>query len=525
MSILFNHADLPIAGFLTHVFYARYIGIPPRWSAAVIDLFGGLLKSLAPSAASELARLDTKTLPVMEFTEKVAGEIRTKRLSAATRMRPMPEYATESDLRESYDALAAALLEETGIARGDGPADQDGSLIAAVRKAAEEAQSDAGPGARDTSQSRMRDGDLFGSAARTMGWGFLMARSRREHLAAYLARFVSDDRAPRRVTALLVDYDYWLDDHPKAGSAPLDQIKVMHRIRQIAKPRVVVEVFAGVCPLRLAIETAKRCPRLFDDLKSAHRDGLVQGFKLYPPMGFRPWGNSDLGDADFDPPPAWRRTAADLWREASPNSPDTLGQALDSALAEIYSYAASASVPVVAHAGPGNQAGPAYGKRASPEFWEKVVEQYPIRLSLGHLVNEAGPFITAVAKGPPYPDCIWALHGSLRMLDRRPNNAPDVYGDLAYMPELIDDAGLARDFFAALAMAFGPGDPELTRIVFGTDWIMLGRERHNSRFLRAVEKGIHAANYTPTQMENVLFANGNRFLAAPTATSTGGEPS
>lgn len=140
--------------------------------------------------------------------------------------------------------------------------------------------------------------------------------------------------------------------------------------------------------------------------------------------------------------------------------------------------------------------------------------RHRIRLSLAHLVNDGAPFIKAVAAGPPYPSDVWALHGSLRMLDRRSVDAPDVYGDLAYMPELIDDADLAKAFFEALAKAFGPGDPDLTRILYGTDWIMFGRERHDVRFLGAVEHGMRAAGYTATQIENVLVENGNRFLAA-----------
>ena len=128
-------------------------------------------------------------------------------------------------------------------------------------------------------------------------------------------------------------------------------------------------------------------------------------------------------------------------------------------------------------------------------------------------MNDAAPFVRAVRDGPPYDRSIWSLHASLRMLDRSRPNAPDVYGDLAYMPELVSDPDLCVAFFRALLRIFGPGDPSLSRVMYGTDWIMFGLEGGSEKFLAAVETGMSAAGFSSVQRDNVLWTNANRFLS------------
>jgi predicted TIM-barrel fold metal-dependent hydrolase len=151
-----------------------------------------------------------------------------------------------------------------------------------------------------------------------------------------------------------------------------------------------------------------------------------------------------------------------------------------------------------------------YGDRANPKYWERVVKQHRIRLNLGHLVNDAKLFYDAVMKGADRTN-VWSLDAPLRMFDRRQADPPDVYGDLAYMPELNDKDDCAK-FFAALAKAFTPGDPKLERILFGTDWIMYGREPRSDRFLGNVEQGMRDARYSGEQIGNILWDNAQRFL-------------
>ena len=297
--------------------------------------------------------------------------------------------------------------------------------------------------------------------------------------------------------------------HEALGHA-LRQRGVEHR-RVAVRYRGTLDIatFAGYCPLKNSIERLRGGTTTLDRLLGMHAQGKVAGFKLYPPMGFQATGNAGLAEAAFDPREKGRVTALDRWHSAGGKG--KLGQALDASLEAFYAVCAARGIPLMAHAANSNGAGPNFGRRADHLFWKQVAARHPIRLSLGHLAGQVRPFCEAVAKGPPYPADDWALATSIELLDAGSKGA-EVYGDLAYMEELIDDPQLARDFFLALRTAYGKRDPDLTRILYGTDWIMLGIERHHERYLDQVIAGMQAANYSPVQQSNILGGNLRRFL-------------
>jgi len=500
----FNLADLPVAGFVTHVLLGQYT-TPPEWAAGMIDFITGMAKRFAKSAQQEANALGILTeLDARAFGEAAATYV-DERLATAS-----AASGEEADLVQSYEALLRALEEDTDTAvtpstGGTVAATAVDSKRRAFQRAAEMEER------QDAVTAGFNPVAAVGAVGRTIGWVSLMIRSRETHIKAYLKDQPSSDREPRAMASLLVDYDLWLDDTPAAGSAPLDQIRIMHLLRGRMATRADIRLFAGICPLRLALSRAKGKPALFDDIKGELAAGRVHGFKIYPPMGFRATDNAALDNVDFDPAPSWRVTAWDRWRNETGNiAPHALGQALDAALDEVYAHAARKRVPIVAHAGSGNAAGKGFGARANPIYWERVVARHPICLSIGHLVNDATPFIKAM-RGERAKEGVWALDAPLRMLNRNQPNPPDIYGDLAYMPEL-NDAEICKAFFEELANAFRPGDAKLERILYGTDWIMYGREAHSDQFLSVVERGMRAARYTGEQIDNILWNNGKRFL-------------
>uniref|UniRef100_UPI0035C97B7C hypothetical protein n=1 Tax=uncultured Sphingomonas sp. TaxID=158754 RepID=UPI0035C97B7C len=168
----------------------------------------------------------------------------------------------------------------------------------------------------------------------------------------------------------------------------------------------------------------------------------------------------------------------------------------------------------MAHAGPGNQLGRGFGDRANPRLWRTVAERFPLRISLGHLVNDAGAFVTAHDTPGSDLGCVWALQASPGLLDPTDTALKgQVFGDLAYRPELIDDPALRTRFFEVLRAVYGRNDPDLTRMLYGTDWLMLGHERHNARYFTAMQQGMTDARYTPRQIDNILWANAHAFLS------------
>lgn len=507
----FNLADLPVKNFITYVIIGKYV-IAPQWAEALIDFVTGFAKARAKSAEAEASALgkigQPDTTPDMEpaeFGRKAADYVETRlsTLSAAS-------DADGGGLVASYDALLRELAAQTGtpIAANDSamPASSiDPKQVAFTRAARVEDLDDSITAAGGNPIA------IIGDVTRTIGWAYLMTRSRASHIDRYLARQASADRQPRAIASLLVDYDYWLDDTPSPGSEMMSQIKVMDMLRVRNAARADIRLFAGVCPLRLAIERVTGKSTTFSHIQTAVAEGKVHGIKLYPPMGFRASGNATLTNSAFDAPPERRISAWDKWLiKTGITTEYSLGTALDAALEEIYAYAATNRIPIIVHAGPGNGAAKDFGIRANPLYWEPVVQRHNIRLSLGHLVNDPKAFTKAVFDKGARCD-IWALDAPIRMLDRRQDNPPDVYGDLAYMQEL-NNPGLCAKFFGALRVAFEPGDPKLERILYGTDWIMYAREAQSDRYLGIVEKGMRVANYSGEQIDNILWANAERFL-------------
>src|SRR5690242_5883527 len=99
------------------------------------------------------------------------------------------------------------------------------------------------------------------------------------------------------------------------------------------------------------------------------RDALANhgfvGVKLYPPMGFKPLGNSNAW------PDYFRFIERDLGYATR------LGDELDAALQNLYGLCVEIEAPVLAHAADSNGAGPHFADRADPAFWFPVFEKYP----------------------------------------------------------------------------------------------------------------------------------------------------
>jgi len=304
-------------------------------------------------------------------------------------------------------------------------------------------------------------------------------------------------------TPSMVDMDYWLgngldgnnaaagigDDvetHPQATAA--QQVELMEMIQRLNPGQC--HGFVSFCPWRQVDDlhynstssgSAQRMTSL-DVVRDAILNRGFLGVKLYPPMGYRPFGNAELPLEAFP---------AAVAREAYA---DNFGAALDEALLSLYRFCASNNVPVMAHAAPSNGAGlykPAKGKvlsykeRAHPEYWERVLAHPDLgnlQLNLGHFGHS----------GTPEKQREWRRVIG-RMMDARPN----VYADLSYYSEMVLDnftgsgqhcreaAGvlepIRKNFLKRPA-----GDARVKRLLYGSDWSMLSKEYYYGDYLSVV---------------------------------------
>ena len=165
-------------------------------------------------------------------------------------------------------------------------------------------------------------------------------------------------------TPLLVDYDAWSDDHARsslASQVPVNELVAKLSIRgRIARADARLHPFIAFDPLRnggLAIVQ-----------QAVLRSGFI-GVKLYPPVGFLPLGNAEIG------------------------SDRARGEALDAALRGLYALCESEEIPITAHASPGNEfalAATARWRRPCGGRRCCMSSRIPVRLNFGHFGHETG---------------------------------------------------------------------------------------------------------------------------------------
>ena len=222
-------------------------------------------------------------------------------------------------------------------------------------------------------------------------------------------------------TPLLVDFQR-LEDAPK--TTMLEQFRLQEMISRLSllgHMDAVVLPFVGFDPRRVGALALVR--------EAITEYGCV-GVKMYPPMGFRPWGNRDV------PPHGM-------------TIDDAIG--VDDALSSLYEWCSEHHVPITAHGNPSNYAHASYRDFSHPRHWGRVLRKWPdLHLNLGHF-GWGG-----LADG--WPQEIAALTAERRGL----------YADIGNhsLQHLDGTIGELDAIFGA--------HPEMgRRFMFGTDWFML----------------------------------------------------
>lgn len=471
----FNAADLPVRGFIEHVALredeAQIIAAGLErsllpWLAALLIEF---IASAARTARQELAEIEAgaptpmKAAPAQRIEDELARALRsvlgTPRL-ALKNLRPeeLP------DNEEGRQALLRAIRAETG---------GDKSRLEILDE----------DDARRTARSLLSGPGVI---ARYIQWTATLLLDRRDIVARLLALYTPPG-AQALFTPALVDLAPWLDEEPRSDLE--SQIRVMERIQR-QQTTAVLHCFAPFDPWRQLIDAGPNQRKTaLEQVRWAVEDMGFVGIKLYPPMGFLPAENS-LFNLSYP-----ERAAAD------PLFPVYL----DRALAELYRYARDNGIPVMAHAADSNGAAPGYAHRAAPRFWKPVLQAHPgLRINLGHF----GSFDHSMAQ-PPTED--WE-----EMLGQLIANWPEdrVFADLSYLSELLpgrdpDKANRIRRLMTSFLERY---DPELRHLMYGSDWIMLGKEKDHERYTSILSAQLAAIGLDAACATRFLAGNALRFL-------------
>lgn len=577
---LFNLADLPVSGFLEDVLIPNRFSKAKAYWWALKDLVEWV-RTWAPTARGEMDGLyaalagppPERHVSNDRFARRISDRIRNQ--SRRSRFNParggtglLGASDTERLTGPDSYALLAALLTSSGLPQGQRRSLLEGrSTTAAFREATEvspqlirdiiEGRVEAAPGFQQMLRAAKAEEsacltEMIGCGteqcvqeasapldlelARIFGyfrWISDMLQTRCGHVRSYLDLTQTTDWRPSLLVHHLVDYDRWVGDEPSARSGHSEQIEFWTRYSDAVAGATDLRTFAGYDPLKHAEQVLERETPWFASLQTYFLNGKfgrpgprIAGFKLYPPMGFKPVGNK-RGDYQCVKRAGGRVSAR--WKDKFPG--EDIGLRLDAALDEFYRFCVANEVPVMAHAIQGNEAAPCFGQRANPKHWAELFRSKPylrtMRLCLGHIVNSAKCFVEAVealdAPGPgapPPPPQVWALHGTRDLLEMSGRGEADVYADIGYLSEMLDEPTEAEPhfparFFKALKRYCERYDPGCRRIMFGTDWIMVGQELNYELYLQRVLGGLKAARWPEDWQDRFLRTNLHRFLRLP----------
>jgi predicted TIM-barrel fold metal-dependent hydrolase len=284
------------------------------------------------------------------------------------------------------------------------------------------------------------------------------------------ARYLEDfERASGRRVDLtlsaLVDYDWWLNSGRPTETSLREQVDLMADLAVTTGGRL--HYWAPFCPYRQA--QWRLDPRsTFSSLKlvqDAVREHGAIGVKIYPPMGFAPYGNATLSAA------TWRSAS---WLSGLARS-DSFGKELDRSMDELFAWCVAEDVAILAHANTSSGPSDAFEALAGPDYWEKALDKYgQLRVIFGHFGGAEDDLSAAKAR-----------HFIQLMGSPGAGSGIHASADVSYFEKAMDNpSGLETSLRSLMGRASDPTGILEQRLLFGSDWKMLLLEAHADQYLK-----------------------------------------
>ncbi len=325
----------------------------------------------------------------------------------------------------------------------------------------------------------------------------------RVSLTLRAAAFAGPETRIRMITPSMNDYDLWYGIEPNAPNASesmIDQVKFAADVSLMRAPRnVLVNGIVAFDPLRQVYEEVldpANVTKPLDVVKYAVRERGFVGVKLYPPMGYRPIGNTRDG--------LRRSRASQIISkiEATALTADPtfdIGRALDAALDELYRFCLNEGVAILAHCSNSQSTFENSGLAANPAHWRQVLDQDPVTLPDGrvldysrlrlNLAHGAGIWCAGRTDRKCRDTSSWRSE-MFDMLTATKDDAaayPNLYFDIGDAEGLLEEDERVKiaNHIAQAVMGSQRGRQVLTKILYGTDWFMLSKTRRYGGFLKA----------------------------------------
>lgn len=462
---VFNATDIPIPGFLQQVFL-RSPESPVEGNypvSALIRLITDILLLTVHTADEELALLTRAG--TIQKTDAAALQKQDKRVVARGIRNFEQRSQNLRSLENSEDAREdAQLLRELNqlADRGLFAARSHQDLGAAVADAIFDEPTNA------ISSLRVAGGDF--DLAQNLKWAALLTRDRKDILGELIRLYgpkpPEGGGAPVGIQAFspsLVDFEYWFLDKPQSRFSSIpDQIALMSQVAKLEQ-RAILLNFAPFCPLRAAVEGG--------DWHQIIRDAILNkgfvGVKLYPPMGFKPINN-----------PADKMFGHRI---------KVSGAAIDQELRRMYRWCERNGVPIKAHGNNSLAADACSGQNAAPNLWAPVLEEFgDLHVNIAHF----GGFEEDRQTGECH-DAIPSYEERAAALITQYDTA---YVDLGYWIEVAGRNRPGRATLQKVNALLAKYDKLEKRIMYGSDYSMIGRERQHGAYLADLKTAIAGLN-------------------------------
>ncbi len=346
-----------------------------------------------------------------------------------------------------------------------------------------------------------------GLLGRALQWAMRLTKSRTSITEELISSYGGKDRV-MLFTPMLLDYTYWLNDPvklPKPGQRVskndvrlYDQMRFMGAMQAHYNSNPDSPSFHGFMafdPARNAIDGGESLERV---KQAVNEHGFI-GVKLYPTMGFLPFGNSKL------PIQSYTNSIMKL-------VPGDIGARLDSSLRALYRWCNDAGVPILTHANTSYGSVRAYEDRAAPEGWAPVFKEFSaLRVNLAHF----GDFLIdddQTAKEA------WEMQ-TIRLIAKFPGQA---FSDFSFHAEALESGKKFRNAVRNFQKYSLPGNPLARGYLYGSDWFLLAIVGGHRRYLDSFDDFLDATGISNAAKAAILRDNAVEYLGLHDMKGTGG---
>jgi predicted TIM-barrel fold metal-dependent hydrolase len=434
----FNASDVTVGGYLAGP-------IASELPAALADLvralvpFADFLAQVSPTAREEWDQLHGLMKRSAQLAPKDVGALLDKQLDddRANTSRLFYEKVSGSHFEDLYNRLAekeAQELKSLGI-NSFAPTLNFESLNNAMREGSRPSRALT---PMLTPQLRTKLGVIDHPNGILAFVGYMLS-SRWGKLRDYQAAFTNEEGSfgIDLTIGALVDFDRWLDCPPRSSQD--DQIKLHGLISRLSgrymRPLVAYNPWSDIKEKGAALQR----------VKDAIKTGDFIGAKIYPPNGFRPYGNQEPPTPPYHGP--------------TPKE-------LDEQLAIFWDTCKDLDIPVLAHTHRSMGNDLAHDDLAGPQGWQALMKRY---------ASHKAPSVQLGHFGGDCDTSDWTEQMAQLMAS---DSGSTVFADIAYWSNFMPESAAAGCGSAAghLEQALQQKNVK-TRVMYGSDWFMMARER------------------------------------------------